>query len=71
MREDGKTRTEFTETIQNDPLQKRFLPLPIDELLTLRAEVLSDTSKPAHSWPNLPSEKFTMASATLSRMLSW
>jgi len=53
-REGGKMLTELTEPIQNDPLLKRFLPLPIDELLTLRAKLLSDTSKPAHSWPNLP-----------------
>jgi hypothetical protein len=40
--------------MQNYPLLERLDLLPMAVLLTLRAELLTETSKPAHSWPNLP-----------------
>ncbi len=45
---------EFTKTACKRWLVERLDPPSIAEVLTLRADLPAETSKSAHSWPNLP-----------------
>ncbi len=50
----GIYQPEFTKTACKRWLVERLDPPSIAEVLTLRADLPTETSKSAHSWPNLP-----------------